>query len=237
VSAPASASATLSTAIPPLPATPPASPAAVAAFLQQGFGAFGSAQLAFNTALSGNALGGRGKAQLAGGQVTGLDVTATVSEIGAVHYVLAGGGAYAALPKPIAGKPYVLLGGSHESDQLTRAAIGLQAAKLLASPATYRTLVLAASSLQLVDRAGVGGVPALHYRGPVKIDRISTGDPVRIALGALGVTDIALDIWVDGAGRPLKASAPAGGRASNVTFSAINHPVTIAPPPAAQIAR
>lgn len=228
--------AALSTDTPALPATAPNSPTALAAFLQRGFAAFGSARIAFSTALSGNALAGGGDVRLGAGQVTGLDVTATVSKIGRVHYVLAGAGGYAALPKPVAGKPYVLLGGSHSSDELTRAAIGLQATKLLASPATYRTLVLAAPSLQLVDRLGVAGVPALHYRGPVPVDRIPSSDAVRIALGALGVDRLDLDLWVDGAGRPVKASAPADGRASDVSFSAVNRPVTVAAPPADQVA-
>jgi len=227
----------LGTRTAPLPVDPPASPEALAAFLQQGFARFGSAQITFSTALSGNSLAGAGRVRLAGGQVTGVDVTSTVSKIGAVHYVLTGDGAYAAMPQPVAGKRYVLLGGSQNSDQLTRAAIGLQAVKLLASPATYRTLVLAAPTLRMVDRAGVAGVPAMHYRGPVSVERIPTSDPVRIALGALNVTAIALDLWVDGAGRPVKASAPAGGRASDVTFSAINRPVTLTSPPADQVAR
>jgi len=227
----------LGTKTPPLPVDPPASPDALAAFLQQGFARFGSAHITFSTALSGNALAGAGNVQLGGGQVSGLDVTATVSKIGAVHYLLTANGAFAAMPKPVAGKRYVLLGGSQNSDQLTRAAIGLQATKLLASPATYRTLVLAAPTLRFVDRAGVGGVPAMHYRGPVAVQRIPTSDPVRIALGALDVTAIALDLWVDGAGRPIKASAPAGGRASNVAFSAVNRPVTLTSPPADQTAR
>ena len=77
----------------------------------------------------------------------------------------------------------------------------------------------------------------MHYRGPVSVERIPTSDPVRIALGALNVTAIALDLWVDGAGRPIKASAPAGGRASNVAFSAVNRPVTLTSPPADQTAR
>jgi hypothetical protein len=231
-----SSTAALTTETPALPATAPDSPTALAAFLQRGFATFGSARIAFSTALSGNALAGGGSVRLGAGQVSGLDVTATVSKIGRVHYVLAGAGAYAALPKPVAGKPYVLLGGSQTSDQLTRAAIGLQATKLLASPATYRTLVLAAPSLPLIDRLGVAGVPALHYRGPVPVDRIPSSDPVRIALGALGVDNLALDLWVDGAGRPIKASAPAEGRASDVSFSAINRPVTLAAPPADQVA-
>lgn len=232
-----STGAALGTTTPALPAAAPTSPSAVAAFLQRGFATFGTARITFGTALGGNSLSGTGQVQVSGGQVSALDVSATVSKIGAVHYLLAGGGAYAALPQPVGGKPYVLLGGSHSSDQLTRAALGLQATKLLASPATYRTLVLGASSLRLVDRSGVGGIPALHYRGPVSVERIPTSDPLRIALGALGVTDVALDLWVDGAGRPVKASAPAGGRASDVTFTSINAPVTVAPPAAGQIAR
>ena len=227
-----------STEIPALPATAPNSPAALAAFLQRGFAAYGSAQIAFSTALSGNALAGGGRVRLdGGGEVSGLDVTATVSQIGPVHYVLVDDEAYAALPQPVGGKKYVLLGGSHSADQVTRAAIGLQATKLLASPATYRTLVLASPTMTLVDRAEVGAVPALHYRGPVPVGRIPSNDPVRIALGALGVNELTLDLWVDGAGRPVKASAPAGGRASDVRFTQVNHPVSLSPPPSGEIAR
>ena len=229
-------SSALSTQVAALPGTAPATASALAAFLQQGFSSSSSARITFSTALSGNALAGGGSVRLAGGQVSGLDVRATVSKIGAVHYLLVDGRAYAALPKPTAGKQYVLLGGSRSGDDLTRAAIGLQAIKLLAAPATYRTLVTGASALRLVDRLGLNGVPALHYRAPVSIDRIPASDPVRVALGALGVTTLTLDLWVDGAGRPLKASAPAAGRASDVSFSAVNQPVTLTAPPAGQVA-
>lgn len=234
VSSPSSSA--LPTQPPGLPGTAPATTAALAAFLEQGFSSYGSARIAFSTALSGNALAGDGQVRLGGGQVTGLDVQATVSKIGGVHYVLADGKAYAALPKPTAGKQYALLGGSQNSDDLTRTAIGLQAVKLLASPATYRSLVSAAGSIRLIDRLGLNGVPALHYRAPVSIDKIPASDPVRIALGALGVPSLTLDLWVDGAGRPLKASAPAGGRASDVTFTEVNRPVTLTAPPAGQVA-
>ncbi|HVU91008.1 MAG TPA: hypothetical protein VHC23_02170 [Jatrophihabitans sp.] len=237
-SSPAPTSRPLSTAIAPLPGTPPSSPAGLAAFLKQGFARLGSARVSFSTALSGNQLSGSGPVQIADGQVSALDVHATVSGIGAVHYVLAGGKPYAALPTPAAaGKPSVVLG-SGSGDQLDRAAIGLQATKLLTSPATYRTLLAAADRLTLVGRTTVGAAPALHYRAPVRVDAVSSSDPVRFALAALDVSSLTVDLWVDGAGRPLRASAPApDGRPSNVTFTDLNQPVSIAAPAADQVAK
>jgi hypothetical protein len=232
----AQSSASLSTAIPPLPSSLPSSPSDLAAFLQQGFSRLGSARVTFTTALSGNTLSGTGGVRLAGGQVSALDVHATVSGIGAVHYVLAGGVPYAALPKPAApGKPYVVLGRA-SGDQLDRAAIGLQATKLLTAPATYRTLIGAADRITLIGRTSVGAAPALHYRAPVRVDAISSSDPVRFALSTLDVSSLSVDLWVDGAGRPLKVSAPApDGRPSNVDFADLNRTVTVSAPAASEI--
>jgi hypothetical protein len=233
----------LSTVIASLPATAPSSPAALAAFLQQGFSRLGSARVTFTTALSGNALAGSGPVRVARGEITALDVHATVSGVGAVHYLLAGGVPYAALPRPTApGRPYVVLGRTAGNGQLDRAAIGLQATKLLTSPATYRTLIRAASRVTLLGRTTVDGVPVLHYRAPVRVNDISAGDSsstsVRFALSALDVPSLTVDLWVDGAGRPVRASAPApDGRPSNVDFTLPNRPVAVSAPPSGEVDR
>jgi hypothetical protein len=229
--------AALPTAFPSLPANPPTTPDALAALIRSGLAATGYARVHFSSALAGNALSGAGRVVLAGGKVAGLDVRDQISGIGSVHFLLVNNVPYAALPKPTKpGKPYVVIGGSTSGDQLSRAAIGLQATGLLAAPDTYRTLVAAGTKLTLVGTARVGPTPALHYRTPVDLTRIPSSDPVRVALGALTVSRLDLDLWVDGAGRPLKASAPApDGRPTDVTFSDINQPFTIAAPPAAQV--
>lgn len=227
----------LSTAIPTLPSTPPATAAELARFIGNGLAATGFARIDFTTALSGNSLAGGGQVQLEGGEVSGLDVRATVSEVGDVHYLLVDNVPYAALPTPTRpGKPYVVLGATAGGKELDRTAIGLQATKLLASPATYRTLVAASDNLTLVGRQAVGATPALHYHGAVTVSKISSDDAVRVALGVLDVSNLDLDLWVDGAGRPLKASAPApDGRNSDVTFTEINRRFTLARPPADQV--
>jgi hypothetical protein len=229
--------ATLSTSVPDLPATPPTTPAALVAFMTAGLAATGFVHLTFDTSLAGTSLSGTGSAVVAGAKVTGLDVRDALSGIGAVRFVLTDGVAYVALPTPTkAGKPFAVIGGSAHDDRLNRAAIGLQATQLLAAPGTYRTLVSAATNLTLAGRETIAGRPALHYRAPVQVDRMADADPVRIALTALAVPSVALDVWVDGAGRPLKASAPSpDGRTSHVTFDQINAPVRIARPPADQV--
>lgn len=230
----------LSTAVVPLPAAPPTTPSALAAFLDAGQARFGSARVQVATALSGDSLSGSGSLTTdAAGQVTAMDVGVDVNGLGHVHVVLAGGTAYGELPATASSaQPYVVLDGTHGGAAGKSAALAARAMTLLAAPRTYRTLVAAAPSDNLVGRDRLGGVPVLHYRAPIQIAKIDSASPVRIALDLLGVKAMTLDLWVDGAGRPVQATAPTpDGRTSRVAFAAINAPVTITPPPSSQVQR
>ena len=235
--APTAPATGLPTDIPALPATAPNSPAALAAFLQSGLPLTGFEHLVFRTGLAGTSLTGQGDAILSNGEVTGLDVDAAVSKVGDVQLVFVGGTGFAALPKPTApGKRYTKIGGAVDGAEMDRVAIALQATQLLAAPSTYRTLVAASQGLTRLADEQVGSTPVLHYRATVPIASIPATDRVNLALTALGVTSLDLQVWVDGRGRPLKVAAPApDGRVSDVTFTDINKPVSIAPPPAAQV--
>ncbi len=227
----------LPTAIPTLPATAPDSPATLAAFMQSGLGRTGFAHLVFRTGLAGTTLTGQGDAVLSLGEATGLDVRAVVSKVGAVHLLFTGGTGFAALPKPTApGKRYTKIGGSAGGADLDRVAIALQATQLLAAPGTYRTLVAASRNLTRLADGKIGVTPVFHYRATVPVADIPATDRVNLALSALGVTRLDLQVWVDGAGRPLKVAAPApDGRVSDVTFTEINRPVSVAAPPSSQV--
>jgi hypothetical protein len=227
----------LPTAVPSLPATAPDSPRSLAAFMQAGLPLTGDEHLRFRTGLAGTSLTGQGDAVLSTGDVTGLEVDAAVSNVGDVHLLYVGGTGFAALPKPTApGKRYTRIGGSAAGGEMDRVAIALQATQLLAAPATYRTLVAASQNLTRLADATIGATPVLHYRATVPVARIPSTDRVNLALTALGVTSLNLQVWLDGQGRPLKVAAPApDGRVSDVTFSDINKPVHVAAPPAAQV--
>lgn len=227
----------LPTEIPTLPATAPGSAAALASFMQAGLSQTGYEHLLFRTGLAGTSLVGQGDAVLSNGEVTGLDVDAAVSKVGDVHLLFVGGTGFAGLPKPTApGKRYTKIGGSVDGAQMDRVAIALQATQLLAAPATYRTLVAASQGLTRLADDKVGSTPVFHYRSTVPIQNIPANDRVNLALTALGVTSLNLQVWVDGRGRPIKVAAPApDGRVSDVTFTDINKPVTLAPPPEGQV--
>src|SRR4051812_28999282 len=227
----------LPTDIPTLPATAPDSAAALAAFMQSGLSLTGYEHLRFRTGLAGTSLTGQGDAVLVNGDVSGLKADAVVSKVGDVQLLSVGGTGFAALPKPTApGKRYTKIGGSVAGAQMDRVAIALQATQLLAAPATYRTLVAAAENFRRLSDDKIGATPVFHFRGTVPVQKIPATDRVNLALTALGVTSLDLQVWVDGRGRPLKVAAPApDGRISDVTFTDINKPVSIAAPAASQV--
>jgi hypothetical protein len=103
----------------------------------------------------------------------------------------------------------------------------------LTEPDSAVTYVAAATSTSAGTADEVNGAPATHYVLTVDTTQMAgtvAGDP----------TDAHLDLWIDRANRPVKTRIVAKtSRAtvdSTLTLGNFNAPVTIAPPPADQIA-
>jgi hypothetical protein len=229
----------LSTKVPALPKSVPQNPADLAQLMRPGLAQTGFAHVSFSTSIAGSQLTGLGDIVLVNGQVTGLNVNDRVTGLGNVRFLLVNNIAYAKLPTPTeSGKTYTVVASTSAKPAVVRAGIALQATKVLCALATYQSLVKAASSVKYLGNGTVNQEPALHYSFVSTAKKIPSTDPLNAILAAVGVSTVAMDLWVDGLGRPLKVSAPLNGNLkapTTVNFSAFNKRFTIAAPPVADV--
>ena len=204
------------------------------------------ATVAARTGLAGQdvTVNGNGVLDLRSGST---DVTLDLPTFGGtVHVLYVGGTVYAALPAAFAvlvgrGKPWI----SIPLDRLGGSAAGSFAALggLSGNPAQQLGYLQGVrDDARVIGPEPVDGTPTTHYAGVIDLDRTpAAADPatrpqVDQLKGRLGGSTVPVDVWVDGQGRLRRVTESPAGSSTTVTFSDFGVPVSVAAPPADQVA-
>jgi hypothetical protein len=228
----------LPTSVPSLPDQLPKTAGALAALMTQGLVAAGSAHLTID-ATGPTAVKGTGGVTMVNGRLTGLDLTTTIGSLGAVRVVEVNSVTYGRLPHPAhAGKPWAPIPARGGATEIRKVRSAAASAEQLATPANILALI-AAGQATLRGAGKIGNSAALHYGVTTTVARVSHSAPIRALLTKQGARSVRLDLWVDGAGRPLTVkdtTSPSGAVSGTVHFADYNHPVAVQAPSASTIA-
>lgn len=210
---------------------------ALAARMDKGMRGLTSAHLAVDA----GTLGGR-----TAGDVTYHDGTATASDLvldtGAerTRLLTVGTTTYAMLPsgRNTSGKPWVKVSATSTNEFVRALASSLDVTRAAASLPAVAEIVSTASSIREVGTAPKAAA-AHHYSLVVDPSR-SAGTTLGGLLAAIGQSNVPVELFLDGAYRPVRiaVSVKIGSQAFDFTVvaSAFDAPVTIAAPPAGQVA-
>lgn len=212
----------------------------VAGRLQQAVDGIHTAQVSLDASVLGQSVAGSGPAQFTAGQLSGLDVAATIPAIGKLRILLTGGKVYAQLPASLTGstKPWVLLSETSTNPLLSQVAGIVDEVRTAATLTNLVILVKAARSITDKGSDTVQGTPATHYNFMIDPSKLPSSFPDRTDLAG-SLKDKPTDLWLDASGRPvqIKRAFLVLGQSTNVTIGAkdFNVPVTISAPPPADV--
>ncbi|MBV8996106.1 MAG: hypothetical protein JO287_20945 [Pseudonocardiales bacterium] len=226
------------------PALPPATDAAgLTELLRRGISSVNSAHLVLNVTTPSQTVTGEGDAKLAGGALKALDITEQLGSGDKRRLLIVDQGSYAQLggtPNP-AGKPWLLITQDSANPTARNLATSLEAVRRSASFEHFSAFASAARSVTLVGKESLNGTPVDHYSIVVDVAKLPNDTPGRQPLLAAGIATLPLELYVDGQGRPVKATQDltVQGQHSTtaITFSKFNEPVSITAPPADQVER
>lgn len=184
-------------------------------------------------------LGGTSTADvtLASGHATASDVHLTQSGQ-QVEEITVGSTSYVKIPGT-SGQPWVKVSPTSSNPIAKGLATGISVAGLTSSLGIVTDLVRSSSDLAVTGSEQVDGVATTHYT--MKLNpKQATGSPQLTGLLAvLGSSPVPVDLWLDSQDRPVKFTihVSLGGVALPVTVqvSKFDVPVSISPPPAAQV--
>jgi hypothetical protein len=223
----------LPTTTPVLPDQLPKNAPALARLMAHGLVATGSAHLTVDVTNHGVTTKGGGGVTMVNGKLTGFDLVTDIGALHGVRTVDVNSVTYARLPHPArAGKPWSAIAAKGGSAALTTVRSATAATEQLAAPATILALV-SAGHASLQGAGKVAGGSALHYAVSTKVAALPRNAAVRAVLARQGVTSVRLDLWVDGAGRPVTVRTtptPRRGPSGTVRFRDYNQPVALQAP-------
>jgi hypothetical protein len=230
----------LSTAVPVLPDHLPKTAGALARLMAKGLIATGSAHITVDATGRAVAVRGTGGLTMVNGAITGLDMTADIGNLRGVRVIEVNSVTYGRLPKPArADKPWSPIPGTGGPSRIAKVRTATATTEQLAAPGNVLALVTA-GRVKLKGAGKIGASAALRYAVTTRVSALPRSAPIRIALTREGVQSMHLDLWIDGAGRPLTVKdTPTGDGATSgtVRFRAYNDPVALQAPSATTVAR
>jgi len=220
----------------------PISAAALASKWHSGAASLRSAYVIVTTTAAGQTVTAQGSVRFASGKVTGEDMTA---RLGAetIGVRLAGNSIYIKLPPDAglpAGKPWVNLSAAGSDPTLSQLVASVQSSIANASVDGYTAFAHAATNIKDLGPATVNGVPSTKYSFVVDVSKLPSTEFTTKILTQAGVSQVPVDLWLDGQGRTVQVteSSTVAGKptSTKVVYDKFNEPVSIAAPPANQIA-
>ena len=181
--------------------------------------------------------------KLSNGKVTALDLT---EKIGGqtVRLILVGRKAWAKLPSAVVpnasrAKPWLTVTSSSKNPTIRVVAAGLARTSSQTSLDGEVAFARAATKVEKVGHETIDGVSTTRYALDVATARLPASTSAK-ALVALGVKSVPTQMWIDGAGRPVRVSEKVTARSvtstTTVNVTRYNRSVSVNPPPAGQIA-
>jgi hypothetical protein len=226
------------------PALPPATDSAgLAELLRRGISAMSSVHLVLNVTTPSQAINSEGDAKLAGGTLQALDITEQQGSGDKRRLLIVGQETYAQLGGTAnpAGKPWLLITPNSTNPTARNLATSLEAVRRSASLEHFTAFASAARSVTLVGKESLNGSPVDHYSIEVDVAKLPNDTPGRQPLLAAGITTLPFELYVDGQGRPVKATQDLTVQGQHTTtliaFSKFNEPVSITAPPPDQVER
>jgi hypothetical protein len=223
------------------PALPPATDAAgLAELLHRGISSVSSVHLALNVTTPSQTINSDGDVKLAGGTLQALDITEELAAVGKRRLLIVGQATYAQLgtANP-AGKPWLLVTPDSANPTARNLAMSLEAVRSTASLDHISAFASAARSVTLAGKESLNGTPVDHYSIQVDVAKLPNDTPGRAPLLATGITTLPIELYVDGQGRPVKATQDLTVQGQHTTtviaFSKFNEPVSITAPPPDQV--
>ena len=233
------AAAPSSTASSSAPA-PPTDAAGLARLLQASAASVHSAHLTMSVVAGTVTISGTGNELLAQGKLQAMDLTETVPPVGELRIVIDAGKTYLKLPATLnhTAKPWVLVSPTSTNPVVRRLGSTLQSVKETTSLDQFTTFTSAARVTGHMQET-LDGVPVTHYGLSVDVAKLPATLPGKQQLMAARLTTLPVDLWVDRQGRLLKfaENLTVKGQhvATTISIGQYNAPVTITPPPAAQV--
>jgi hypothetical protein len=188
-------------------------------------------------------LAAEGDEALAAGKVSAMSLSEQVGP-NKLMILVVDGGVYVKLPPSMnkGAKPWLKASVGSTNPVLRQLAASLGTVEQSATLTQYGSFAQAASSLRTVGTEQVNGQKATHYSLIVDVAKVHSAAisaATKAEMSQAGVTNIPVDIWVDGQGHPVKVSDrfTLKGQvvSTDVSVSRLNQPVTITAPPASQV--
>ena len=224
----------------------PISGAALASKVQAGATSLRSAHVILTTTAAEESVTAQGSERFASGKLTGLDLTERLGSGTSglsIGMRLAGNSIYIKLPPDAglpAGKPWVNLSAAGSDPTLSQLVASVQSSIANASVDGYTAFAHAATNIKDLGPATVNGVPSTKYSFVVDVSKLPSTEFTTKILTQAGVSQVPVDLWLDGQGRTVQVteSSTVAGKptSTKVVYDKFNEPVSIAAPPANQIA-
>ena len=219
-------------------------PAQIASMMQAGVAGVSSAHLAWESKAGDEVLlAMQGDEQLSAGKVIAMDLRETQAG-DVIRMLVVDGKAYVNVESgpDATGKTWILASPTSKNPTLKALASSIATAQQSGAADAYGVFVLAAGSAKKVGPEQIAGQPTTRYTVTVDLRKVHSPlitTEIRQAMAEAGISTIPLDLWLDDKGRPQKVVdviTADGQRATNsVTLTKYNEPVTITPPPAADV--
>jgi hypothetical protein len=228
------------------PTLPPATDAAgLAELLRRGISSVSSVHLVLNVTTPSQTVNGEGDAKLADAALKALDITEQLGSGDKRRLLIVDqpGESYAQIGGTAnpTGKPWLLITPDSTNPTARNLAASLDAVRRSASFDHFSALASAARSVTLAGKESINGTPVDHYSIEVDVAKLPNETPSRQPLLAAGIATLPLELYVDGQGRPVKATQDLTVQGQHtttaITFSKFNEPVSITAPPPDQVER
>lgn len=224
----------------------PISGAALASKMQAGTTSLRSAHVILTTTAPGQSVTAQGSERFASGKLTALDLTERLGSGTSrlsIGVRLAGNSIYIKLPPEAGlppGKPWLNLTAAGNDPALSQLASSVQSSIANASVDGYTAFAHAATNVKDLGPATVNGVPTTKYSFVVDVSKLPTTQLTAKILTDAGVSQVPVNLWLDGQDRTVQVtdSSTVGQKptSAKVVYDNFNEPVSIAAPPADQIA-
>jgi len=216
---------------------PPPSTALTPAALAERLRAAAAGEHSAHVTVAASGLAGRADEQLSGGRVSALHVVQDSGSGITYEVLVVGRHAWVRLPAFYAThSPWVIVSTRSPVAPAQGVARSLPGVLAVAAPGSAATYVAAAVTLRVLGRRVVGGVPTVAYDVTAAAQRLPAGSPLRTQLTAAGSRTVRLAVDADATDRVVRLAGLTGAGFS-VTWTAIDQPVRIVAPPAAEIGR
>jgi hypothetical protein len=220
---------------------PPTDAAGLARELQASSATVHSAHLTMSVVAGTVTITGAGNELLSRGKLQAMDLTETVPPLGELRIIIDAGKTYLKLPATLdhTAKPWVLVSPTSTNPVVRQLGSTLQSVRESTSLDQFTTFTTAARVTRHMQET-LNGAPVTHYALSVDVAKLPATMPGKQQVTAAGLTTLPVDLWVDRQGRLLKftenLTVKAQHVATTITIGPYNAPVTVTPPPAAQVA-